>query len=133
MRRCVRDRMSKDEPFQQTLGDVSPAEFRAQLHRIADWIADYREHIPEHRISPQQLPGAITAALPRSAPAEPESFDAIFEDLDRVILPGLVHWGHPAFFGYFGSTTTAPGIQGEMIAAALNVSAMTWRTSPAAT
>jgi aromatic-L-amino-acid decarboxylase len=48
-------------------------------------------------------------------------------------MPGIVHWGHPAFLGYFGSTTTAPGILGEMLAAALNVSAMTWRTSPAAT
>jgi aromatic-L-amino-acid decarboxylase len=125
--------MSKDEPVKQTLGDVNPAEFRAQLHRIGDWIADYREHIRGRRISPQALPGAVAAALPRSPPAQAESFDAILADLDGVIVPGLVHWGHPAFFGYFGSTTTAPGIQGEMIAAALNVSAMTWRTSPAAT
>ena len=125
--------MSNDERATQTLGDVSHAEFRAQLHRIADWIADYREHISQRRISPQEPPGAIAAALPHSAPAQPEPFDAIVADLDRVIVPGLVHWGHPAFFGYFGSTTTAPGILGEMIAAALNVSAMTWRTSPAAT
>jgi len=48
-------------------------------------------------------------------------------------MPGMVHWGHPQFLGYFGSTTTAPGILAEMIAAALNVNAMTWRTSPAAT
>ena len=54
-------------------------------------------------------------------------------DLDRLIVTGIVNWGHPAFFGYFSSTTTAPGVLGDMIAAALNVSAMTWRTSPAAT
>jgi aromatic-L-amino-acid decarboxylase len=35
--------------------------------------------------------------------------------------------------GYFGATTTAPGILAEMLTAALNVNAMTWRTSPAAT
>ena len=34
---------------------------------------------------------------------------------------------------YFGCTTTSPGILAEMITAALNVNAMTWRTSPAAT
>jgi aromatic-L-amino-acid decarboxylase len=125
--------MSNDEPACPTLGDVSAAEFRARLHEIADWIADYRETIATRRISPQERPGAIAAALPASAPAHPEALDAILRDLDRVIVPGLVHWGHPAFFGYFGSTTTAPGILGEMIAGALNVSAMTWRTSPAAT
>jgi aromatic-L-amino-acid decarboxylase len=125
--------MSNDEPAQQSLGDVDPAEFRKRLHEAADWIADYREQIGARRISPQEPPGAIIAALPSSAPSGPEPLAAILEDLDRIIVPGLVHWGHPAFFGYFGSTTTAPGILGEMIAAALNVSAMTWRTSPAAT
>src|SRR5205807_2211438 len=66
-------------------------------------------------------------------PEESESFEKILTDIDRVIVPGLVHWGHPLFMGYFGWTTTAPGILGEIITAPLNVNAMTWLTSPAAT
>ena len=124
--------MGTDEPVERTLGDVTSAELRARLHEAADWIADYREEIGSRRISPQGKPGDISAALPGSPPQHGQSMDSILEELDRVIMPGIVHWGHPAFFGYFGSTTTAPGILGEMIAAALNVSAMTWRTSPAA-
>ena len=53
--------------------------------------------------------------------------------VDRVIVPGVAHWAHPQFMGYFGCTTTGPGVFAEMIAAALNVNAMTWRTSPVAT
>src|SRR5437879_9271244 len=34
---------------------------------------------------------------------------------------------------YFACTTTSPGILAEIITGALNVNAMTWRTSPAAT
>ena len=45
----------------------------------------------------------------------------------------MVHWSHPMFLGYFGWTTTAPAILGEIITAPLNVNAMTWRTCPAAT
>jgi len=37
------------------------------------------------------------------------------------------------FLGYFGWTSTAPGILGEILTAPLNVNAMTWRTCPAAT
>ena len=37
------------------------------------------------------------------------------------------------FLGYFGWTSTAPGILGEILSAPLNVNAMTWRTCPAAT
>src|SRR5688500_14441599 len=125
--------MSSDETTRNPLGDLPSAEFRARLHEVADWIADYRETIGTRRISPDEPPGAIASRLPASAPSAPDSLDAILEDFERIIVPGLVHWGHPSFFGYFGSTTTAPGILGEMICAALNVSAMTWRTSPAAT
>lgn len=117
----------------KNLGDLDTDAFRARLHELADWIAAYRDGVATRRISPQDPPGAVAQALPASAPLHGESLDAILRDLDRVVMPGIVHWGHPSFFGYFGSTTTAPGILGEMIAAALNVSAMTWRTSPAAT
>src|SRR6266576_5827817 len=115
------------------LGDVPPAVFREQLHQLADWIADYRETIGERPVAPNAKPGAILAALPAEPPEDGESFGRILDDIDRVIVPGLVHWGHPLFMGYFGWTTTAPGILGEIITAPLNVNAMTWRTSPAAT
>lgn len=108
-------------------------EFRALLHRVADWIADYRERIEEWPISPRVVPGELTARLPSEPPDGPTPFDEILRDFQTDVMPGIVHWGHPSFLGYFGSTTTAPGILGEMLAAALNVSAMTWRTSPIAT
>src|SRR6266511_3813868 len=115
------------------LGDTPPEEFRKQLHELADWIADYREKIGSLRVAPNDKPGAILAALPAQPPKEGEAFEKIFADVDRLIVPGMVHWGHPMFLGYFGWTTTAPGILGEIITAPLNVNAMTWRTSPAAT
>ena len=115
------------------LGDVSPAIFREQLHRLADWIADYREQIAERRIAPNDKPGAILARLNRAAPENAAGLDEIFADIDRVIVPGVAHWAHPQFMSYFGCTTTSPGIRAEMMTGALNVNAMTWRTSPAAT
>ncbi|MGI8820090.1 MAG: pyridoxal phosphate-dependent decarboxylase family protein, partial [Chthoniobacterales bacterium] len=115
------------------LGDIDPAEFRRHLHQMADWIADYRENIGTLRISPTAAPGAIRAQLPPDAPEEGEPLAGILADIDRVIMPGIVHWAHPQFVGYFGSTTTSPGILAEMVAAALNINAMTWRTSPVAT
>src|SRR5213595_1733285 len=115
------------------LGDTPPEVFRQQLHRLADWIADYRGKIEELRVAPDSKPGAIRDALPAQAPELGESFEKILADVDRVILPGMVHWSHPMFLAYFGWTATAPGILSEMISAPLNVNAMTWRTCPAAT
>jgi aromatic-L-amino-acid/L-tryptophan decarboxylase len=118
---------------QQDFGDTPPEEFRKQLHELADWIADFREHIGELRVAPNDKPGAIRAKLPAQAPEEGEPFEKILNDINRLIVPGMVHWSHPMFLGYFGWTTTAPGILGEILSAPLNVNAMTWRTCPAAT
>jgi len=115
------------------LGDISPKVFREELHRLADWIADYRENISEQRIAPNGEPGAILAQLDAAAPETAAPLDEIFADVERVIVPGVTHWAHPQFMSYFGCTTTSPGILAEMITGALNVNAMTWRTAPAAT
>src|SRR6184192_3872676 len=116
-----------------SLGDTAPEEFRKQLHELADWIADFRENIEKIRVAPDDKPGAIRAQLPAQAPEEGEPFEEILSDVDRLIVPGMVHWSHPMFLGYFGWTATAPGILGEIISVPLNVNAMTWRTCPAAT
>ena len=117
----------------QSPGDTPPEEFRRQLHELADWVADFRENIESLRVAPGQKPGAIRAQLPAQGPEKGESFEKILGDVDRLIVPGMVHWSHPMFLGYFGWTTTAPGILGEIISVPLNVNAMTWRTCPAAT
>jgi aromatic-L-amino-acid decarboxylase len=115
------------------LGDLPNEEFRERLHAMADWIAEYREHIAERPIAPNDKPGAVLAQLDGTPPEGGTTLDAIFSDIERVIVPGVAHWAHPQFMSYFGCTTTNPGILAEMITAALNVNAMTWRTSPAAT
>ena len=117
----------------EPLGDFSDEEMRAQLHRVADWIAEYRATIEERAIVPSVQPGEIAAGFSREAPRQGAPMEDVMRELDALIMPGIVHWGHPAFLGYFGSTSNGPALLGEMIAAALNVSAMTWRTSPAAT
>ena len=118
---------------QPQLGDTPPEVFRKQLHQLADWIADFRENLGTIRVAPNDKPGAIRGALPAQPPENAEPFDRILADLDRLIVPGMVHWSHPMFLGYFGWPQTGPGILGEMATAPLNVNAMTWRTSPAAT
>ena len=117
----------------EQLGDIDSAEFLKHLHAVADWIADYRENIGQLRISPTAAPGEIRAQLPPDAPENGEPVADILRDVDRVIMPGVMHWAHTQFVGYFGATTTNPGILAEMIAGALNINAMTWRTSPVAT
>src|SRR4051812_30500980 len=133
MKAVMHERQEESQGRVTEVGDTPPEEFREQLHELADWIADFREHLEGLRVAPNDKPGAIREQLPKSAPEQGESFEKILTDVDKIIVPGMVHWGHPMFLGYFGWTSTAPGILGEILTAPLNVNAMTWRTSPAAT
>jgi aromatic-L-amino-acid decarboxylase len=67
---------------------MSPDEFRDFGHRLIDWIADYRSTVGQRPVMARTAPGEISAQFPASAPERPEGFDAIFRDLERVILPG---------------------------------------------
>ena len=127
------DPRGRDSLTVPLLGDISPESLRAELHRMADWVADYRESIGDRPITPDVVPGEVAAQLDLANWENPEPLERILRDFDDVVMPGIVHWGHPQFLGYFGSTSNGPALLGEIAAAALNVSAMTWRTSPAAT
>ena len=113
---------------------MTPEQFRQHGHEVVDWIADY--WIADRRRCPvrsQVSPGEVRAALPAAAPEQGEPFSAVLADLDRVVLPGVTHWQHPGFFGYFPANTSGPSVLGDLVSAGLGVQGMSWVTSPAAT
>ena len=126
-----RDTVAENGPAR--LGDMDAEAFRRHGHALVDWIADYLNDAERYPVLSKNAPGAVRDALPPSPPAEGVPFDAIFRDFERVILPGITHWNHPGFFAYFAISGAAPGVLAEFLSAALNVQAMLWRTSPAAT
>lgn len=115
------------------LGDMNAEEFRRHGYELIDWIADYFEHIEELPVLAQIEPGDLKAQLPAAPPQQGEPMQQILADVDRLIVPALTHWSHPSFFAYFATSTSAPGIFGELLSAAFDNKAMLWRTSPAST
>src|SRR5215468_10938462 len=124
----------REPPIDGTkLGDMPAEEFRRHGHELIDWIADYFDHIDELPVLAQIEPGDLKSQLPSAPPEQGESMEAILADVDRLIVPALTHWSHPSFFAYFATSTSAPGIFGELLSAAFDVKSMLWRTSPAST
>jgi aromatic-L-amino-acid decarboxylase len=115
------------------LGDMSKEDFRRLGHDLIDWIADYFENIENLPVLAAIEPGDLKAKLPARPPEQGEPMESIIADLDRLIVPALTHWSHPSFFAYFATSTSAPGIFGELLSAAFDNKAMLWRTSPAST
>lgn len=112
---------------------MDETKFAAALARASAWVARYFEHTRDYPVLSRVRPGEVAAMLPAAMPEEGEDFDALLDDFERVVLPGITHWNHPRFFAYFAITGSEPAVLAELLAAALNVNAMLWRTSPAAT
>ncbi len=110
---------------------MTPEEFRRLGHTLVDWIADYRAGVEALPVMSRAEPGAVRAALPAEPPQDPEPFADILRDVDATILPGLSHWQHPSFFGYFPSNGALASVLGDFLSTGLGVLGLSWQSSPA--
>ncbi|KAF8317412.1 hypothetical protein DL93DRAFT_2154308 [Clavulina sp. PMI_390] len=108
-------------------------QFRKAGYAAIDRICDYYANIESRTVTPQVDPGFLVKALPGCAPEKGENIDDITKDFEALILPGLTHWNHPSFFGYFPSTTTFAGILGDLYSTAVSNPGFNWLASPACT
>jgi aromatic-L-amino-acid decarboxylase len=71
--------------------------------------------------------------LPKEPPQVAEPFAAIFKDLDLLILPNILNWQHPLFFGYFPANSELSSVLGDYLSTGLGVLGLSWQASPALT
>ncbi len=115
------------------LGDFSPDEFRRMGEACVERLARYFETLETRPVLARTKPGEVLAQLPARAPEEPEPWEAIERDLDRLVEPNMTHWQHPGYLAYFATTSSAPAIAGELLTAGYNQIGILWRTSPVST
>jgi aromatic-L-amino-acid decarboxylase len=112
---------------------MTPDEFRRRGHELIERIAAYREGLSARPVRSAAAPGALRARLPASPPTAPEPFEAIWRDVDELILPGLSHWQHPRFCGYFPANAELSSVLGDLASSGLGVIGLSWQASPALT
>jgi aromatic-L-amino-acid decarboxylase len=112
---------------------MTPESFRELGHSIVDWVADYRAQIESRPVMSRVAPGDIHRQLPKAPPKHGDKLNGLIDDLEGIVLPGITHWNHPAFFAYFPSNMNLSAVLAEMVIAGLGAQGMSWQTSPAAT
>ena len=112
---------------------MTPEEFRRAGYAMIDWIAAYRESLPERPVLAPANPGEIKAMLPPSPPQEPEAMEAILADFDAIARRGITNWQHPRFMAYFPGNSLLAGVIADLASTGLGVVGLTWAASPAVT
>lgn len=118
---------------------------------LVDYITQYLVSIRQRKVIPDVKPGYMKELLPDTAPTEPEDWESIFKDIEKVIMPGVsfccwsslkvwqgrkqsiylsfpqvVHWQSPHMHAYYPSLTSWPSMLGDMLADAINCVGFTW-------
>ncbi|KAI4356232.1 hypothetical protein L6164_000269 [Bauhinia variegata] len=120
--------------YSPTIGNpLDPEEFKRQGYMMIDFLADYYRNVANYPVLSQVEPNYLRKALPQSAPFDPESIEAILQDVQQHIIPGITHWLSPNYFAYFPSSASTAGILGEMLSTGLGVNGFNWLSSPAIT
>lgn len=114
---------------------MTPEEFRRAGHALIEAIAAYREELGTGTLPVQATvrPGEIRARLPREAPEQPETADAIWTDVETILKPGITHWQHPSFFGYFPANAALGSVLGDLLSSGFGIIGLSWQSAPALT
>jgi aromatic-L-amino-acid decarboxylase len=112
---------------------MTPDEFREHGHKLIDWLADYRAGVANYPVRATTQPGDVRNSLPAEPPTEGESFDAIFADFQAKLRPGITHWQHPRFCGYFPANAELASVLGDFLSSGMGVLGLNWQACPALT
>src|ERR1700728_1386741 len=130
--RCAQDDVKEGFILAESF-HMKSHEFRESGKRLIDWLADYYARVDQLPVLAQVKPGEIRASLPAEPPQTGAALDAIIEQLNSKIMPGITHWQSPNFFAYFPANASEPSVLGDLISSGLGVQGMLWATSPACT
>ena len=112
---------------------MTPDEFRKAGHELIDWIADYRQQIPDMPVRAQVQPGDVRRSLPVQAPAKAEAFEDLMADLQRIIVPGVTQVQHPMHYGWFPSNASLASVLGDIASSGMGTLGISWESCPSLT
>ncbi|KAK6616924.1 hypothetical protein RUM43_014894 [Polyplax serrata] len=108
-------------------------DFKEFAKEMVEYVGDYLENIRDRKVLPDVEPGYIKPLIPSEAPVEPDAWQDVIKDVEKVIMPGVTHWHSPRFHAYFPTANSYPAIVADILSAGISCIGFTWMSSPACT
>jgi glutamate/tyrosine decarboxylase-like PLP-dependent enzyme len=112
--------------------DISREAFEEISSQAERLVFEYFAHISERPVMAPNHAGKTKAAVNVELPLEGRRLEELIDEC-RTVMELSRHNGHPRFFGYVASPSTAIGAYADLIASALNANITCWRSGPAGT
>ena len=129
----ISTKKKRDKKKQTTMPAINPQQLVSLGTKTLRSIAGYYKDLGISPVLPVTAPGDLAKQFPVDAPQKPRSFDAILEDVETKIKPGLTQWAHPGFAAYYPANTTTPAVLADTMITAYGVVGLQWSSSPIAT
>jgi aromatic-L-amino-acid decarboxylase len=100
---------------------------------MVEIVAKYWENIEDRDVIPSVQPAYLRPLLPSEAPINPDNWEDIYNDIQRVIMPGITHWQSPHFHAWFPSGVSTASLCADMLCSGFGVIGFSWQASPACT
>ena len=78
------------------------------------------------RVLPTVEPGYMRPLLPDEAPENPDKWQDVMADIEKIIMPGVTHWHSPRFHAYFPTANSYPAIVADMLSGAIACIGFSW-------
>ncbi len=103
-------------PVSQAEFDSSWQNFAIVGSEVSKFVQSYFHTLQARPVSGQVEPGYLRKILCSEAPTIGEPLKSILNDFQTFISPGLTHWQHPGFMGWFPACTSPPSLIGDTLA-----------------
>ncbi|XP_002159208.3 aromatic-L-amino-acid decarboxylase isoform X1 [Hydra vulgaris] len=108
-------------------------EFKKFSKEMIDYVANYYENVEDRKVLPKIKPGYLKSLIPSKAPVEPDKWENIMDDIEKVIMPGVTHWRHPHFHAFYPTANSFPSVVADILVNALSAPGFSWISMPVST
>ncbi|KAI6194634.1 Aromatic-L-amino-acid decarboxylase-like protein [Aphelenchoides besseyi] len=105
-------------------------QMRQYMNQIVELIVEYVRNPQKYKVLTEEKFGFIYKKLPKQMPDDGEDFNKILADVYEKLLPGLLHWQHPQFHGYFACANSYPDLLADALINGLSVVPFAYISAP---